>query len=237
MSECRKVAVAFALSVLVHVSLFAALALMPAVAPVPAAPVTEEKQPLEVIVEAAPAEEALVEEPLQAQAEALRTNLDPENLKKADKAPGQPQTIAAHDSQATPPKPAPTPPPPDVPAILAPAPTPAGSPQPATEEQGIDAMGHYGKAVGNAIGARWEFHRKAHKDLPAGEVRLKFVIDAEGRAGEVQVLSNTAAPANVSMAIRAVKEAKIPPIPRERLAQVAGGRMEITYSFINYPAP
>ena len=222
MSECRKVAVAFALSVLVHVSLFAALALMPAVAPVPAAPVTEEKQPLEVIVEAAPAEEALVEEPLQAQAEALRTNLDPENLKKADKAPGQPQTIAAHDSQATPPKPAPTPPPPDVPAILAPAPTPAGSPQPATEEQGIDAMGHYGKAVGNAIGARWEFHRKAHKDLPAGEV---------------QVLSNTAAPANVSMAIRAVKEAKIPPIPRERLAQVAGGRMEITYSFINYPAP
>ena len=37
------------------------------------------------------------------------------------------------------------------------------------------------------------------------------------------------------MAMLAVKEAKVPPIPPERLAQIPGGRIEITYSFINYP--
>jgi len=227
MTEFRQVVIAFALSVLAHVSLFAALALMPVAAPVPVKPEAEEKQPLEVMIEAAPAEG--VEEPVMSQANALHTHLEPENLKKADKAPEQPKEIASHDSQATPA------PPPDFTATLEAATTPAPSPQPEEEAVGVDALGNYGKAVGNAIGVRWESYRKAQKNLPVGEVRIKFSIDAEGRVSEMKILSNTATSATAAMALRAVKEAKIPPIPSERLAQVPGGRMEITYSFINYP--
>ena len=223
MTEFRKVLVAFALSVLAHASHFAALALMPVAAPVPAKPEPEEKQPLEVAIEAAPA--AMVEET----APMLPDHLDPENLKKADKAPEKPKIMAGHDSEETPPQP-------DYTAALeaAATPAPAPTPSPKEEEVGVDALGNYGKAVGNAIGVRWEFYRKAQKDLPVGEVRIRFAIDAEGRVSEMKVLANTAAPANAAIAMRAVKEAKIPPIPSERLAQVSGGRIEITYSFIHY---
>ena len=221
MTDFGKVAVAFALSVLAHASLFAALALMPVAVIVPAKPEPEEKQPLEVTIEAASAAE--VEEA------GLPDHLEPENLKKADKAPEQPKVLAAHDSQATPPKAAP-----ELSATLEAAAPPAPSPQPEAVEVGIDALGNYGKAVGNAIGARWEFYRKAQRDLPVGEVRIKFSIDAEGRVSDLKVLSNNAAGANAAIAMRAVSEAKIPPIPSERLAQIPGARMEITYSFIHY---
>jgi len=234
MTEFRQVVVAFALSVLAHVSLFAALALMPVAAPVPVKPEAEEKQPLEVMIEAAPAE---VVDAVPAQADAIQTQFDPVNLKKADKAPEHPTEIASHDSQATPQKvakqmePAPSPPS-DFSATLEAAAVPAPSPQPAAEEVGIDAQGYYGKAFGTAIQARWELYRK---HLPVGEVQIKCVIDAQGRVSDVKVLLNTAAAVNAQIAIRAVKEAKIPPIPPERLAQIPSGRMEITYSFFSYP--
>ncbi|MEI6561725.1 MAG: TonB family protein [Verrucomicrobiota bacterium] len=221
MTEFRQVVVAFALSVLAHVSLFAALALMPVAAPVPAKPEAEEKPPLEVTVEAAPAEAMEEPEPL------LPDHLAPENLKKADKAPEKPKILAGHDSEATPPLP-------DYTATLEAAATPAPLPSPKVEEVGIDALGDYGKAVANAIGVRWDLYRK---HLPVGEVRIRCFIDAEGQVSEIKVLSNSATSANAAMAMRAVKEARIPPIPSERLAQVSGGRIEITYSFINYPTP
>ncbi len=223
MTEFGKIVIAAALSVLAHVGLFTALTLMPGNVLVPAVDSTAEEIPLEVSFESAPA----TVEPVLAQAESIRTQLDPANLKKADQAPEQPREIAAHNSQATPPKP-------DFTAGMELAAAPAPSPQPETDEVGIDALGNYGKAVGNAIGVRWEFYRRAQKDLPVGEVRIKFSIDAQGHPSAVKVLSNTAAPANAQIAMRAVQEAKIPPIPSERLAQVPNGRMEITYLFINY---
>ena len=233
MTDFGKVAVAFALSVLAHASLFAALALMPVAVTVPASPVPEEKPPLEVIIEAAAPREV---DETAAAPDAIHTHLEPENLKKADQAPEQPREIAAHDSEATPPRAEATPSP-DLSATLAPVAAPAPLPQPEAEEAGIDALGNYGKAVGNAIGARWEFYRTAQKNLPVGEVRIQFTVDAEGRTSEVKILSNTAAEGNAAIAMRAVHEAKIPPIPSERLAQIPGGRIEITYSFINYPTP
>jgi len=248
MTEYGKIVISAALSVLAHVSLFTTLALMPESVAVPVKP---EAKPLEVTFEAAPqatapaptveAETALA---APAPTNSIHTHLDPENLKKAEQAPEHPTEIAAHDSQATPPKAAvatPTPalaastPPPDPSALtLEPVATPVPSPKP-EDEVGIDALGNYGKAVGNAIGVRWEFYRKTQKDLPVGEVLIKFAIDAQGRVSEVQVVSNTAQSVNATFAVQAVKEAKIPPIPPERLGQVPGGRIEITYNFTSFP--
>ena len=237
MTESRKIAVAVALSLLVHVCLFTALALMPANVSVP---VTPEEKPLEVTFEAAlptPEFQANASLAEMEQGTALRTQLDPENLKAAEQAPENPTEIAAHDSKAAEgkmtPEPTPTPVPPPDPASL--TVHPASAPTPKAEgEAGVDAVGNYGKAVGNAIGLRWEFYRKTQKDLRVGEVRIMFSIDAQGRTSDVQVLSNTAAPGNANVAVRAIKESRIPAIPPERLAQTSGGRMKIVYTFIIY---
>jgi len=242
MTESGKIVISSTLSVLAHVSLFTVLALMPESAAVPVQP---EAKPLEVAFEAAPqpaapapgvAVDAALPAPVQP--DSMRTQLDPENLKKAEQAPEHPTEIAAHDSQATPPKAAvaaaaPTPPPDPSALTLEPVATPVSSPKP-EDEAGIDALGNYGKAVGNAIGVRWEFYRKTQKDLPVGEVRMKFAIDAQGRVSAIRVLSPGVNSASATFAERAVKEAKIPPIPPERLAQVPGGCIEITYTFTIY---
>jgi len=241
MTEFGKVAVASALSVLAHVVLFTVLALMPETAPVPASPAPVDP-PLEVTLHATPTEiEPVPLNPVlpdPSKIHGMATQLDPEKLKKAEKAPEHASAIASHDSQATTAKntqaaPVPTPPPPQDSALaLQPMEPPADTP----DAPGIDALGHYGKAVGNAIGARWEFYRKNQKYyLAVGEVRLKIDIDARGQVVEVRVLSNSADPSNAACAIRAVKEAKIPPISTERLAQVPGGRIEIEYTFISTP--
>ncbi|MDD5348845.1 MAG: energy transducer TonB [Chthoniobacteraceae bacterium] len=243
MNESGKVALATALSMAVHVSLFGLLALMPGASAVPA-PEPEppsDARPLEVTLEvppepSAPSAEELATAPLPL-AGGIRTQIDPENLKKAERAPEHATAIAAHDSEASQGK-APEP---------APAATPASSPDgapaltvaPAAEakgtEPGIDALGNYGKAVGNAIGVRSEFYRRTQKNILAvGEVRLQFTLDARGGVSAIKILSNTAGPANAVCAERAVREAHIPPIPPERLAQVPGGRMQIVYTFTIY---
>ncbi|MEI8234377.1 MAG: TonB family protein [Verrucomicrobiota bacterium] len=231
MNESGKVALATALSVAMHVSLFAILALMPGASAVPVPEPPPAEPPLEVTLEAAPPPEpSMPSEPIAAvqppsQPGAIQTQIDPENLKKAERPPEHPVAIAAHDSQASPGKAAPTPDDPSA-LTLASAAEPEG-------EIGIDALGNYGKAVGNAIGARWEFYRQK-ETLDVGEVRLKFTLDAQGRISGVQILSNTAKPANAAVAVRAVQEARIPPIPPERLSQLPGGRTEIVYSFTSY---
>lgn len=246
MTESGKIVVATALSVLAHVTLFTGLALMPSRALVQnPEPPPQDERPLEVTLETvaavpsptpaaiavAPEEPPLSSVPSQA----IRTQIDPENLKKVDEAPEHATAIAAHHSRATAAK-APTPEPkPADPGALT---LQASRPTPTPEEMGIDALGNYGKAVGNAIGVRSEAFRKSWKEpLAVGEVRVQFVLEAGGRVSEVQILSNTAGPANAACAERAVKEAKIPPIPADRLAQVPGGRIRIVYSFIIYPSP
>jgi outer membrane biosynthesis protein TonB len=237
MTESGKVVTAIALSVLAHVALFTVLALMPEPTRVPVTP-PQDDPPLEVTIQ--PPQEEAGQVPLNPlppeppQAHGVQTQLDPENLKKAAQAPEHPTDIAAHDSQATPAQsqnaPAPTSEPDSALALQPVAPSPAKD----ADAPGIDAIGNYSKAVGNAIGARWEFYRKKYY-LAVGVVHLKIAIDAQGQVGEVRVLSNSAQPSNATCAIRAVKEAKIPPISAERLAQVPGGRLEIEYTFISTP--
>ena len=250
--------------------------------------------------------------------ESIKTQLDPANLKKSDKAPENAKFIASYNSVATAPKPRPraetplhpsakarktpnetdvaameqallkqsgisspdlpslpkptpiphpaakapffrtslprptplsaTPTPkPAVAPAPAPAPTPEGAkpspppvsgsgtplagevPQGATGEDsevGIDAIGTWTKAVGNAVGSCWNFYRQSKMDLlVVGDVRIKFLVDARGHVSEVGIITNSANPTNAMYAVRSVREAEIPPIPPERLARVPGGRV------------
>ena len=94
------------------------------------------------------------------------------------------------------------------------------------DEVGVDAIGKWTKAVGNAVGSCWNFYRQSKMDLlVVGEVRIKFLIDALGHISEVSIVSNTANPTNAMYAVRSVREAEIPPIPPERLAKLPNGRV------------
>jgi TonB family protein len=250
MNDSGKVVLATVLSAAMHILFFATLALMPGASAVPATEPSAAERPLEVTLESSPALPQPPEppEPLEAMiagaplphSGAMQTQIDPENLKKAEHPPEHPTAIAAHDSQAASgksaaPAPSPTPfatPMPEAAPALTLAPASASKPE---GEVGIDALGNYGKAVGNAIGIRSEYYRQTQKHtLAVGEVRLKFTLDAQGRVSEIVILSNTAGAANAVCAEQAVREAHIPAIPPERLAQVPGGRIQIVYTFTIY---
>ncbi len=269
MLPSRRVVIAFAVSLFLHGVIFSVLALTSQIAP--ATPRQQEEiadEPLEVVFQAAPPERAVekmafrVEEkekeaqPLAMQMEIAveRTQLDPDHLKKSEKAPENAEFLASHHSlpgkaakpQVTAALPRPTPVSPgQAPSFRTALPVPSTEAAPPQEnksegeeeEGGVAAIGAWKKAVANAIGSRWDQFRKSKLDLLAvGSVRMKFAIDEHGRATDVRIASNTAGPANASYAARSIAEAEIPPIPPERLARLPGGRVEVEFTFTIYPA-
>lgn len=130
MSRSRRVIVAYAVSVLFHLILFTVLALAPERQLVPVTPGDKDDAPLEITVQMAKAESATptptpapaaspTPEPekivqktepenavsvLPLVGSGIKTQLDPANLKKSDKAPEKPVFIASHNSVATKPK-------------------------------------------------------------------------------------------------------------------------------------
>lgn len=111
MPVSKRVAVGFTLSVVFHLIVFLALALIPEPAPNPVAP-DEKKDQLEVTFQAPPeepekTEKELIEKiktakeivPIMPMARhSIKTQLDPANLKKVDKAPEHAEFLAAHNS-------------------------------------------------------------------------------------------------------------------------------------------
>lgn len=184
------------------------------------------------------------EETLPTTAQPLRTALDPEHLKESPDAPENPAFVASHHSRASQP-PASTPPPAvpsstagEEPAVAAAfqAATPEAPAAETDDEIGIDAIGDWKKSVGNRIGSRWNDFRESKAGLLAvGSVRVKFAIDAKGDVSDLKIVSSTASDANAEYALRAVREADLPPIPPERLARATGGRIEIEFTFTIFP--
>ncbi len=184
------------------------------------------------------------EETLPTTAQPLRTALDPEHLKESPDAPENPAFVASHHSRASQP-PASTPPPAvpsstagEEPAVAAAfqAATPEAPAAETDDEIGIDAIGDWKKSVGNRIGSRWNDFRESKAGLLAvGSVRVKFAIDAKGDVSDLKIVSSTASDANAEYALRAVREADLPPIPPERLARATGDRIEIEFTFTIFP--
>jgi outer membrane biosynthesis protein TonB len=93
-------------------------------------------------------------------------------------------------------------------------------------------LGRYKKALSDAIGSRWYYYVNDAMDMVSmGTVQMRFTVDAAGKVQNVRVLNNTANEALASVSVRSIIEAEIPPIPKDIAPTLAGGQLEVDYSF------
>jgi len=262
MSKPPGVASAFVVSVLVHVILFAALALMPGTQRALASK-TEPEAPLEVAFQAASEAAALPPPGRLAAAQP-----QPQHFKPADRAAeiaelpgpydsakGTPKqgsganSAAAADAARTPfPAPAPSANAPGFSVVPAqPSASDKGGVPDGTgndEEPSVEASGYKG-AVNEAIGASRDHLWKSlpdavKKSLSFGTIDTEFYLDATGAVSDIRVLSNdTGNPQNEAQAIRVIRETRFPPIPPGVLEHLAGNpkRFKRWFTFNVYPSP
>jgi TonB family protein len=93
-------------------------------------------------------------------------------------------------------------------------------------------LGRYKKLLSDAIGSRWYFHVSDQIGLlDVGTVEIRFVVRESGKVERVQVLRNSSNESFAACSVRAIVEAEIPPIPKDLIPMLEGGRIEIDYSF------
>lgn len=134
------------------------------------------------------------------------------------------------------------------PAVPQPKPAPAPGFQPETRitrikgnisnrgkasfEAAATPLGRYKKMVSDAIGSRWYYYVNSQIGLlNIGTVTVRFTVSADGKVGNVKVVSNTSNESFASVSISSIIEAEIPPIPEDVAKLLDNGRLEIDYSF------
>lgn len=257
----RRAVVAGGVSLFFHIVLFLTLAIASDTAPSDEFLMRDpdEDKPLEVVFsmaapEPAPSDPVVSIAVPEAAATPAETHfLDPENLKVSEKAPDKAEIVASQHSEgiattATAPPAAEQKAKEAKPeeradlamsAVVEPAPT-AATTAPGVvkvqEKETVAAIGAWKKGVGNAIGVRWDHYRSQRASaLAVGSVRITFLIDAKGKVSDINVLSNTGNPDNALLAVRSAQEAKIPPIPAQRLSKLRGGRVEVELTLTILP--
>ena len=88
------------------------------------------------------------------------------------------------------------------------------------------------KKVFNAIGTRWYREIESKRDLIAvGTVRLTFRITSKGRVKNLKIRSNTSNEASANICINAIVGAKLPPIPKNVVPELAHDWLELDIPF------
>lgn len=93
-------------------------------------------------------------------------------------------------------------------------------------------LGRYKKQISDAIGSRWYYYVSDMIDLVnVGTVQLTFVVRKDGSVVNVKVVRNSSNESLASCSVRSIVEAEIPPMPKEVAATVAGGQVEVDFTF------
>ena len=101
------------------------------------------------------------------------------------------------------------------------------------EQQSSVAAQQFQKKLYDQIGDAWYRDMQANsKKVALGTVRIAFTTSPDGKITRLRVISNTSNEFFASICIRAIRQAKIPPVPAELLAH---GRFEDQISFKNFP--
>lgn len=97
------------------------------------------------------------------------------------------------------------------------------------------ARGEYTKAANTAIEKRWHLYRRQHLDFATfGNLRLKFMLVPEGGVRDLSIISQDANAVMADFTLRAIRDAKIPPMPADLRADLAGEPLEFVYDVLIY---
>ncbi len=97
-------------------------------------------------------------------------------------------------------------------------------------------LGVYRQKLGAHIHSRWNYYRAQTADLHAlGTVRIRFFVNRAGKIQDVEILENNSNQTFGDVCERSVREAEIPPPPRD-LELMKDGRLEMVFSFTLYSA-
>lgn len=108
-------------------------------------------------------------------------------------------------------------------------------------ENAVDAeatpLGIYMRQVTGAVEKKWHLYVRLAKDsVTFGRVRFRFYVDKRGVPQDLKILSDArdADPRMRDLTLRAILDAKIPPIPEDLLPTLDDGRVKIEYEAIVY---
>lgn len=93
-------------------------------------------------------------------------------------------------------------------------------------------LGRYKKAVSDAIGSRWYYYVSDMIGmLQKGTAKITFVVQRDGKTGNIRVVRNTSNQSLANCSIRAIFESEIPPIPEDIATSLEGERLEFEFTF------
>jgi TonB family C-terminal domain len=85
----------------------------------------------------------------------------------------------------------------------------------------------------NQIGLTWYRNVEANSQkIAAGTVRIAFTASPDGHITELRIVSNTSNDLLAQISLSAIRQAKVPPIPRELLSD---GKLEVSIPFTVFP--
>lgn len=109
-------------------------------------------------------------------------------------------------------------------------------------KEGADAVdaidtpvGRYKKAVRDTISATWHRYRQDNAEFVTwGILKLEFSVDSSGRVRNLEITKNEANAMLAEFSLRAIRDAKLPPMPEEVAKTLGSQGLVIQYDIIIY---
>lgn len=109
-------------------------------------------------------------------------------------------------------------------------------------KEGADAVdaidtpvGRYKKAVRDSISATWHRYRQDNAEFVTwGILKLEFSVDSSGRVRNLEITKNEANAMLAEFSLRAIRDAKLPPMPEEVAKTLGSQGLVIQYDIIIY---
>lgn len=116
--------------------------------------------------------------------------------------------------------------------VLNGSPAKAGS---AAVDAEATALGKYKKSVRDAISQKWHRYKQDNADFVTwGILKIEFSVDSHGRVNNLQIIKNEANTILAEFSLKAIREAKLPPMPDDVAESVGAQGLVIQYDIIIY---
>lgn len=97
------------------------------------------------------------------------------------------------------------------------------------------ALGKYKKSVRDAISQKWHRYKQDNADFVTwGILKLEFSVDRHGQVNNLQITKNEANAILAEFSLKAIREAKLPPMPDDVAESVGAQGLVIHYDIIIY---